>query len=72
MERLVNAVDSGQHSEEALDEIRENFRSAQFFWDFVMSENSNGAHNSRLLFRTIEYGWDYANRVETGLNQLGH
>jgi nitrite reductase (cytochrome c-552) len=71
-ERLVEAVESGQHSEETLNEIREAFRSSQFFWDFVMSENSNGAHNSRLLFQTIENGWEYANEVESLLEGLGH
>lgn len=72
MERLVLAVESGEHSEETLDEIRYTFRNAQFFWDWVVSENSNGAHNSRLIFSTIEYGWSYANEVEALLVQLGY
>ncbi|MCL2855499.1 MAG: ammonia-forming cytochrome c nitrite reductase subunit c552 [Defluviitaleaceae bacterium] len=72
MERLVLAVESGRHSEATLDEIRYTFRNAQFFWDWVVSENSNGAHNSRLLFRTMEYGWDYAREVERLLQQIGH
>ena len=71
MERLVLAVEADT-DEAILDEIRENFRSAQFMWDFVAMENSNGAHNSRLLFRTLEYGWDYANQVESMLNRIGH
>ncbi|MDR2166655.1 MAG: ammonia-forming cytochrome c nitrite reductase subunit c552 [Clostridiales bacterium] len=72
MERLVVAVESGRHTEATLDEIRYTFRNAQFFWDWVVSENSNGAHNSRLLFRTMEYSWDYAREVEALLNQIGH
>jgi nitrite reductase (cytochrome c-552) len=72
MERLVLAVDSGNHSEADLDEIRYTFRNAQFFWDWAVSENSNGAHNSRLIFRTIEYGWEYARDVEALLEQIGH
>jgi nitrite reductase (cytochrome c-552) len=72
MERLVLAVESGQHSEEVLNEIREYFRNAQFLWDWVVSENSNGAHNSRLLFRTIEYSQDYARRVDELLIAIGH
>jgi nitrite reductase (cytochrome c-552) len=71
MERLVIAVESGEVSEEELNVIRDYFRNAQFFWDFVMSENSNGAHNSRLLFRTIEYGWEYADLVEAALEEIG-
>jgi nitrite reductase (cytochrome c-552) len=72
MERLVLAVDSGNHSEETLDEIRYTFRNAQFFWDWAVSENSNGVHNSRLIFATIEYGWDYAREVEALLEDIGH
>jgi len=72
MERLVLAVESGRHSEATLDAIRDDFRSAQFFWDWVVSENSNGAHNSRLLFRTMEYSRDHADLVEAGLERIGH
>lgn len=72
MERLVLAVDSGNHSEATLDEIRYTFRNAQFFWDWAVSENSNGAHNSRLIFSTMEYGWEYARDVEALLEQIGH
>lgn len=72
MERLVLAVDSGDHTEETLDEIRYTFRNAQFFWDWVVSENSNGAHNSSLLFATLEYGWEYAHVVEELLDNIGH
>lgn len=72
MERLVLAVESDNHTEDTLDEIRYTFRNAQFFWDWVVSENSNGAHNSRLLFTTLEYGWEYANEVEFLLEQIGH
>ncbi|MCL2377359.1 MAG: ammonia-forming cytochrome c nitrite reductase subunit c552 [Defluviitaleaceae bacterium] len=72
MERLVLAVESGSHSEATLDEIRYTFRNAQFFWDWAVSENSNGAHNSRLIFGTMEYGWEYAREVEALLQQIGH
>ena len=72
MERLVLAVESGNHTEETLDEIRYTFRNAQFFWDWAVSENSNGAHNSRLIFATMEYGWEYAREVEALLEQIGH
>ena len=29
-------------------------RNAQFYWDFVMVENSEGAHNSKLTFETLD------------------
>ena len=52
---LIANKDSGRHTEAALDEIRYTFRNAQFFREWVVSENSNGVHNSKLLFRTLEY-----------------
>jgi nitrite reductase (cytochrome c-552) len=71
MERLVLAVESGEHSDDTLNEIRYTFRNAQFMWDWAVSENSNGVHNSRLIFATIEYGWDYARDVEALLDAIG-
>jgi nitrite reductase (cytochrome c-552) len=72
MDRLAEAVESGRHSDAVLNEIRDTFRNAQFMWDWVASENSNGAHNSRLIFRTMEYAWDYANQVDALLRRIGH
>jgi nitrite reductase (cytochrome c-552) len=71
VERLVLAVESGEFSDEELREIRETFRSAQFFWDFAISENSNGAHNSRLIFQVIDYGFEQTDLIETQLVELG-
>lgn len=45
---LADAVASGSYTEEKLNEIRKLNRDAQFYWDFVFVENSNGAHNSTL------------------------
>lgn len=45
---LAEAVESGRLSEEELNEIRQLHRNAQFYWDFVFVENSEGAHNSAL------------------------
>ena len=72
MERLVLAVQSEEFDEETLNEIRYTFRNAQFMWDWAVSENSNGVHNSRLIFATIEYGWEYAREVEALLEQIGY
>ena len=47
-EKLVKAVESGEYTEEELNAIRAVARDAQFYWDFVMVENSEGAHNSQL------------------------
>ena len=47
-EKLALAVESEEYTEEELNAIRAVARDAQFYWDFVMVENSEGAHNSAL------------------------
>ncbi len=47
-EQLAAAVESGSISEARLNEIRALARDAQFYWDFVFVENSEGAHNPTL------------------------
>ena len=47
-EKLVDAIESGNYTEQELDAIRAVARDAQFYWDFVFVENSEGAHNSVL------------------------
>ena len=61
-EKLVLAVESGEYTEEELNAIRKLARDAQFYWDFVFVENSEGAHNSALTA-------DCLNKAETLLNQ---
>ena len=53
-EALVLAVDSGEYSDEELEPVRTKFRDAQFYWDFVFVENSDGAHNSSLTHQLLE------------------
>ena len=45
---ITEAVESGKYSEEDLNAIRMSYRNAQFYWNFVFVENSEGAHNSKL------------------------
>ena len=61
-EKLVLAVESGLYTEEELNEIRAVARDAQFYWDFVFVENSEGAHNSQLTRQCLD-------KAETLLNQ---
>ncbi|MDW7650469.1 MAG: ammonia-forming cytochrome c nitrite reductase subunit c552 [Bacillota bacterium] len=49
---LGEAKDSGALTDEELEKAREIHREAQFYWDFIWVENSNGFHN-----------WDEAHRV---------
>ena len=61
-EKLVKAVESGEYTEEELNAIRAVARDAQFYWDFVFVENSEGAHNSKLTE-------DCLNKAETLANK---
>ena len=62
-EKLVKAVESGEYSEEELNAIRAVARDAQFYWDFVMVENSEGAHNSQLNAGCLDKAETLANRA---------
>ena len=53
-ETLADAVASGEYSEEELDAIRAVARDAQFYWDFVFVENSEGAHNPTLTTACLD------------------
>ena len=45
---LAAAVAEGSMSEDELNEIRQLYRNAQWYWDYSYVENSEGAHNSSL------------------------
>ena len=51
---LTKAVDSGKHSDKILDEVREYHRHAQFKWDIVFVENSEGFHNPQQAHKNLE------------------
>ena len=45
---LAEAVASGKYTDEQLDPIRMLNRNGQWYWDIIVVENSEGAHNSAL------------------------
>ena len=51
---LADAVAAGEMSEEELNDIRSLYRDAQWYWDFVYVENSEGAHNSSLAKNCLD------------------
>ena len=53
-EELAKAVESGKYSDAELAEVRMLARNAQFYWDFVFVENSEGAHNSALTYQCLD------------------
>ena len=45
---IAAADESGKFSDDVMAQVRSITRDAQFYWDFVFVENSEGAHNSAL------------------------
>ena len=62
-EKLVLAVESGEYSDQELDAIRAVARDAQFYWDFVFVENSEGAHYSALDSQCLDKAEALANKA---------
>ena len=50
---LAEANQKQEMSEEQLDEVRELYRKAQWFFDYCYVENAEGAHNSDLAMRCL-------------------
>lgn len=46
--KMVAGVESGSLTGEKLTQAQKLHRNAQFYWDFIMVENSDGAHNPKL------------------------
>ena len=51
--KLSEIVANGSMGEDQLNKLRDLNRTAQFYWDWVMVENSDGAHNSALAQDTL-------------------
>ena len=51
---LAAAVQAGDMSEAELDQVRQLYREAQWFFDYCYVENAEGAHNSELAFRCLD------------------
>ncbi|MBQ3256268.1 MAG: ammonia-forming cytochrome c nitrite reductase subunit c552 [Oscillospiraceae bacterium] len=62
-EKLVLASRSGEYTDAELDAIRMAARNAQFYWDFVMVENAEGAHNSALTRECLDKAEALANEA---------
>ena len=53
-QKLAKAISDGSLDEATIDTIRSLDRDAQFYWDFVFVENSEGAHNSALSTQCLD------------------
>ena len=70
-EQLAAAVESGEISEAKLNEIRSLARDAQFYWDFVFVENSEGAHNPTLTDQLLDKAEAMTNQAINLLRAAG-
>ena len=66
---LADAVAAGEMTEEELDEVRQVYREAQWFFDFCYVENSEGAHNSDLATACLDKSEELINQ---GMEMLGN
>ena len=62
-EELAKAVAGSEYTEDELNAIRALARDAQFYWDFVFVENSEGAHNSALTYDCLFKAQDLCNQA---------
>ena len=69
-EDLAAAVESGNYTDEQLAEVRQLARDAQFYWDFVFVENSEGAHNSTLANDCLDKAEGLCGDAAAALNAL--
>ena len=52
--KIAEAREAGSLSDEELATLQDLHRTSQFYWDFVMVENSEGAHNPELTWETLD------------------
>lgn len=52
--KIAEQKDAGTLAGDQLAELQRLHRVSQFYWDFVMVENSEGAHNPELTFETLD------------------
>lgn len=67
---LADVVASGAYTDEQLADIRALNRKAQWYWDFVFVENSEGAHNSKLDNNCLDKAEVFIHAANVLLEQL--
>ncbi|MBE6111101.1 MAG: ammonia-forming cytochrome c nitrite reductase subunit c552 [Erysipelotrichaceae bacterium] len=53
-DKLTEAINAGTIADDKLEDCRMALRSAQWYWDFVFVENSNGVHNKKLTAHCLD------------------
>ena len=62
---LAAAIEAGSLSDDDLAKARDLARSAQWYWDFVFVENSNGVHNKTLTADCLDKAEKYVGELNT-------
>ena len=65
---LASAIASGTLTGEKLEKARLASRNAQFMWDYVFVENSEGAHNSALTNHCLDKAQEYLDEANSYLS----
>lgn len=60
--KLTEAVEKKTHSEDVLNQVRDYHRQAQFKWDFVFVENSEGFHHPELAHKNLDEALELAKK----------
>lgn len=61
--KLAAAIEAGTLDQETIDQAKTLDRNAQFYWDFIFVENSEGAHNSALSEACLDKAEALANEA---------
>ncbi len=60
IEEFEDALDSGELSDEVIEQAREYHQRAMWRWDFVFVENGTGFHNSAFAMEILEEAMEYS------------
>jgi nitrite reductase (cytochrome c-552) len=66
-DKLAEAYKAGSLSEENLAKAQDLARTAQWYWDFVFVENSDGVHNKTLTKDCLDKAEKYLGELNTVL-----
>ncbi len=64
---LASAIQAGTLSDEDLEAVRLASRNAQWYWDYVFVENSEGAHNTKLTNQCLDLAQQYLDEANSYL-----
>ena len=69
-EDLAAKIAGGSYTDAQLAPVRQTARDAQFYWDFVWVENSNGAHSKKLSNQCLDKAEALLNEAKSLLTSL--